>query len=49
LDDGDIILDPTRVGWVRSEVGGDMVEEVALTKVDFEKVIPMVVIVGWEV
>jgi hypothetical protein len=49
LDDGEIILDPTRVGWARSGVGGDMVEEVALTEVDFEKVTPMVVTMGWEV
>jgi hypothetical protein len=49
LDDGEIILDPTRVGWARSRVGGDMVEEIAQAEVDIEEVTPMVVIMGWEV
>jgi hypothetical protein len=25
LDDGEIVLDPTRIGWARDGVGGDVV------------------------
>jgi hypothetical protein len=49
LDDGEVVLDPTRITWVRDGVGGDMFKEVASTEVDVEEMAPMVVVVGWEI
>jgi hypothetical protein len=49
LDDSEIILDRSRIGWARSGVGVDMVEEIASAKVDVKEMTPIVVIVRLEI
>ena len=49
LNNGEIILDPLRIMKLRKRVIGNVRAEIASSKVDVEKVTPMVVVVSSEV
>jgi hypothetical protein len=47
LDNRKIILDPARVGGPRERAVGDVIEQIASSKMYLEKMTPMVIVVFW--
>jgi hypothetical protein len=46
VDDVEVVLCPTQISGARNGVGGDVIEKIEATKMYFEEVAPMIVVVG---
>ena len=47
LDDGEVVLDPSRIRWPGNGGGGDVVQQIAAAEVNFKKMAPVIVVVLW--